>query len=415
MSAERQITCDVAIVGGGPAGLAAASELKQLGVASVLVLDREPTAGGVPRHCGHYAFGMREFGRVLRGPEYAARLLARAVKSGVTIQTRTTVTLLERGPTLRVTTPDGLASVSARRVILATGVREKSRAQRLIGGTKPGGVLSTGALQGLVYLDGLVPFRRPVVLGSELVSFSALLTCRHAGIKPVAIIEPGPRTTAWRGSRLLPAVLGIPLMLETKIQRILGRSQVEAIQVSDRDGQTRLIETDGVIVSGQFVPEAPLVYSSHLTFDAASGGPEIDQFMRLSDPDYFAAGNLLRPVETAGWCWSEGRAAARVVHASLQGNLTPHAPSLRVSVTTPALKLVVPQRLVAGSANSALDHLQLRAARAFRGEVTLALDGQPLWSEMRSALPERRILIPLGWLDKKMRGQVTISVVEHTG
>lgn len=414
MSAARHLSCDVAIVGGGPAGLSAATELKRLGVASVLVLEREPSAGGIPRHCGHYPFGMREMGRVLRGDDYAARLFAQVAQAGATILTRTTVTQVERGPKLSLTTPEGLASVSARRALLATGVREKSRAQRLIGGTKPGGVLSTGALQGLVYLDGLVPFHRPVVLGSELVSFSALLTCRHAGIRPKAMIEPGKRTTAWRGSSLLPRVLGIPVMLETTVRRILGRTQVEAVEVCDGNGLTRLIETDGVIVSGGFVPEAPLVRDSHLALDRLSGGPEIDQFMRLSDPDYFAAGNLLRPVETAGWCWSEGRAAARMICKSLKGELPPPEPSLHVRVATSALKLVVPQRLATVSVEGALPHVQVRAAKAFRGRLTMTIDGRTVWDEMRSALPERRILVPLGWLEADMRGTATLSLEERS-
>src|SRR5262249_4545852 len=155
---------------------------------------------------------------------------------GVEIITRTTVVALRPGPELLVSSPDGVFTLGAQRVLLATGVRERSRAARLIGGTKPGGVLSTGALQGLVYLDKLKPFRRPTVLGSELVSFSALLTCRHAGMTPVAMIEPDTRITAWRASSLLPRVLGVPLLLETVITRICGQSWVEAIEVRDGRG-----------------------------------------------------------------------------------------------------------------------------------------------------------------------------------
>ncbi|MDY6860366.1 MAG: FAD-binding protein, partial [Pseudomonadota bacterium] len=179
---------DVVIVGAGPAGLAAAAELKARGVGSVLVLEREAQAGGIPRHCGHFPFGMREFHRLLRGPAYAARLLARAQAAGAVIKTGVTVTALHPGPGLSVASAGGLRQITARRVLLCTGVRESTRAARLIGGTKPGGVLSTGALQGMVHLQALRPFRNPVVLGTELVSFSALLTCRHLGIRPAAMI-----------------------------------------------------------------------------------------------------------------------------------------------------------------------------------------------------------------------------------
>lgn len=404
-------TYDVAIVGGGPAGLSAAIELKRLGVDSVVVLERESAAGGIPRHCGHYAFGMREFSCVLRGPDYAARLVKRAENCGVQILTRTTVASLGPGPQLSISSPDGVFMLGARRVLLATGVRERSRAARLIGGAKPGGVLSTGALQGLVYLDKLKPFRRPVILGSELVSFSALLTCRHAGMTPVAMIEPNTRITAWRASSLLPRLLGVSVLLGTAVTRVFGQSWVEAVEVRDRCGAVRRIETDGVIVSGDFQPEATLVRESHLAFDAFSGGPVCDQYMRLSDPNFFAAGNLLRPVETAGWCWAEGRASARTIARSLAGELAEGEASLSVSLSSDALKYVVPQRI--GSAGrGALRHLQLRVTRPVRGWVSIVHNGRSLARHRIDARPERRILLPVDWLPVETTGVVEIALTE---
>ena len=201
---------DVLVVGAGPAGLAAATELA--GHWNVLVVDREGAAGGIPRHCGHYPFGMREFHRLMKGSDYAKALVARAEAAGVQLALNVNVIALHSGPSVTVTADGGVSTITARRVLLATGVRESSRAQRLIGGTKPGGVLSTGALQGLVYLEGSKPFRRPVILGTELVSFSAILTLRHAGIAPVAMIEEAGRITARRpGDWIARAVFGVPV------------------------------------------------------------------------------------------------------------------------------------------------------------------------------------------------------------
>ena len=188
--------CDVAIVGAGPAGLAAATRLRQRGVGSVVLIDREPEAGGIPRHCGHYPFGMREFSRLLRGPDYARRLAERAFKAGAAFLPATTVVRIAPGPQLTLSSAQGTTTLTADRVLLATGVRETSRAARLIGGARLAGVLSTGALQSMVYLKGLTPFHRPVILGTELVSFSAIMTCRHAGIRPAAMVEEAPRITA---------------------------------------------------------------------------------------------------------------------------------------------------------------------------------------------------------------------------
>ena len=206
--AVREEEADVVIVGGGPSGLAAATELRRLGAGRVIILDRDRQAGGIPRHCGHYPFGMREFHQMLRGPDYARRLAEQAQQAGVEIRTLCTVIKLHPGGLVEMTTPEGLARLRGKAVLLATGVRETSRAGRMIGGEKPGGILPTGALQGMVYLNGRRPFRRPVILGSELVSFSALLTCRHAGIRPLAMIEAGPRPVAYGPSRLLAMAMG---------------------------------------------------------------------------------------------------------------------------------------------------------------------------------------------------------------
>lgn len=416
MAHDSTEQCDVAVVGAGPAGLAAAAKLKHLGVARVLMIDRENDPGGIPRHCGHYPFGLREFGRLLRGPDYAARLADQAAKAGVTFLSRSTVTALKPGPTLEVSTPDGMLTVQAKRVLLATGTREKSRAQRFIGGTKPGGVLSTGALQGLVYLDKLVPFRRPVVVGTELVAFSALLTCRHAGIRPVAMIEPQDRITAYRGSELLPKLFGVPLYLRTTLRRILGGSRVEAAEIEDRQGNLTLIETDGVIVTGQFLSEAPLVRDSHLQLNRYSGGPDIDQFMRLSDPSYFAAGNILRPVETAGWCWSEGRKAAHAICASLSGELLDrgkgHNEALYLDVIDAPLKFAIPQRIVACGSRAGLNAVQLRVTRPVRGQLTVRVGDQIVLRKPVSTLPERRLVIPLSSLRPGSCGRATLSIAE---
>ena len=391
---------DVLVVGAGPAGLAAATELA--GHCNVLVVDRECAAGGIPRHCGHYPFGMREFHRLMRGPDYARALAARAEVAGVQLALNVNVVALHPGPSVTVTADGGVLTIAARRVLLATGVRESSRAQRLIGGTKPGGVLSTGALQGMIYLEGGRPFRRPVILGTELVSFSAIVTCAHAGIRPVAMIEPNAAPTARWPSALYPRLKGIPLHLSTQLLAIEGHDWVEFVIVEGPAGKQH-IATDGVIVSGRFRPEATLLASGPVARDPASGGPAIDAMGRCSDPTFYAAGNMLRPVETAGWCWAEGRAVGRAILADLKGKV----PVQRQPVTLSgdALSWVVPQFL---SGDRALDGLQLRVNRPVKGRLSVRVNGREVGSRRIHSRPERRILLPMPSQD----GPVTILLEE---
>ncbi len=404
---------EVAVVGGGPAGLAAATRLKQRGVASLTVPEREPQAGGIPRHCGHYPFGLREFHRLLRGPDYARRLVDRAEAAGVDIYPQTTVTAIAPGPKLSLSTPQGRAELTAKKVLLATGVRETSRAARFIGGQRPLGVISTGALQSMVYLAGKRPFARPVILGSELVSFSAILTCRHAGIRPVAMIEPGARITARSFVQVLPRLFGIPLHLDTQLLAIHGKGRVEGVTLRGPGGAERELDCDGVIVTGAFTPEATLCRLGHLELDATdnggSGGPRVDQFGRCSDPDFFAAGNLLRPVETAGWSWQEGVAAGDVLADSLAGRLPAAERYLEVVVDHPAIKLALPQRIALPFSDGALTHLQLRVTQATGGRLELRDGDTVVWSKTLSLLPERRVLLPLHDAVAKVRGE-TLSL-----
>ena len=307
---------DVLVIGGGPAGLAAANELKRQGVGRVTLVERESVTGGIPRHCAHSPYGMREFGRVLSGRRYAERLTARASDARVDIRVRHSVVSLGADHA-EIATPEGALRIDARRIVLATGIRETSRAGRMISGQRPLGILTTGALQDYVHLRGLVPFRRPVIVGSELVTMSALLTCREAGIRPVALVEDEafPRVGLLG---LFPHLLGLPVHYRTSIDDIFGAARVEAVRLRDHRGRTWMVECDGVLFTGRFTPESSLARLAGIRIDAKSGGPTIAFDFRTSCAPVFAAGNVLRAVKTAGQCWSEGVRVARAVAHSLE-------------------------------------------------------------------------------------------------
>lgn len=389
-------TCDVLIVGGGPAGLAAAARLGEAGL-DVHLLEREAVAGGIPRHCGHSPYGWREFRRVMGGQTYAKRLIARATSFGAHIHTGISVTDLGRGGRVTVSSNDGLQTMQARAVLLATGARETPRAPRFIGGTKPGGVMNTGALQSLVYLNKERPFRKPVVLGSELVSISAVLTCRHAGAKPLAMIEANERPTTRRAATWLPRVLGTPLLLSTQIEAIHGRTWVEGVTLTSGERRWN-VECDGVVVTGAFRPENALLRTSELEVDPRTQGPVVDQYGRCSDPAYFAAGNLLRPIETAPWCWNEGRLVASAIISALAGGLPDPSLSEPVLAGYPGVAWHLPQRISPNSSAPALENVQIGLARSMAATVRYGQASANLRSK-----PARRILLPLpdGGVDLK--------------
>lgn len=381
----------MAVVGGGTAGLALAAELKRSGVGKVIVLEREKTAGGIPRHCGHYPFGVREYGRLLKGPDYAQRNIETALKLGVEIRTRTTTTQLHPGGRLSLSTPQGLEEMQARRVVLCTGIRESSRPQRFIGGDRPQGVLSTGALQSMVYLNQVRPFLRPVIFGSELVSFSAIETCRHLGMKPVAMVEELDRIVTHKFIQPYLTIRGVPLHTGIREPWISGRKSVEALEFIDGSGDLQRIETDGIIISGRFRPEAALVRASHLDVDPGSGGPSIDQFGQCSDPSYYSAGNLLRPAETSGWCWREGVATAKRIAQDLSGPDAVAPESVKVTLSSPEIQFVLPQRLSLTGRPGGMDKMQIGLREPAQGVLKAFVGEKCIWSSSINSRPVRRI------------------------
>jgi thioredoxin reductase len=319
----------VAIVGGGPAGLTAATALRQRGIDRVIVLEREARAGGIPRHSDHTGYGIRDRRTILTGPVYAERLVGDALDWRVDLRTSATVTDWAGETSLFVTSPEGRLRVDAEAVVLATGARERPRSARLVAGDRPAGVLTTGLLQNLVHLHPEVADRqvgtRAVVVGSEQVSWSAVLTLRSAGCRTVLMTTEQERSEAY-GAMTIPGrtVLGVPVSRRTRVIRIVGRERVEGVEVRHLDtGQQVVVACDTVVFTADWIPDNELVRLRGLRIDPGHHGAVVDTALRTSADGVFGAGNLLHPVDTADVAALDGRHVAEQVTRYLEGGAVP--------------------------------------------------------------------------------------------
>ncbi|WP_206051763.1 NAD(P)/FAD-dependent oxidoreductase [Nocardioides ferulae] len=342
------LTPDVVIVGAGPAGLRAASELAGQLPGQVLVLEREREAGGIPRHSDHPGYGMRDLGRFVTGPKYARLLREKAQDAGATILTEAMATDWAGPRSLMVTSPQGRLRVDARSVVLATGARERPRAARSIPGDRAHGIYTTGTLQNVVHLKHGTVGKRAVVVGAELVSWSAVLTLKHAGCETALMTTSYPQSESyWLFHRPGRMVFGTQVATRTRVTRIIGRPRVQAVEIEHLDtGRRRLVECDTVVLTGDWIPDNELARAAGLPLDPGSLGPLVDTALRTDRPGVFAIGNALHPVDTADIAALDGAAVAEHVRGYLDGR-RPAPDSVRLQAEAP-FRWVAPGILRAG-------------------------------------------------------------------
>jgi NADPH-dependent 2,4-dienoyl-CoA reductase/sulfur reductase-like enzyme len=226
---------------------------------------------------------------------------------------------LGKGGVVQAVSTAGQVEIKAKRILIATGTRETPRSARKVSGQRALGICNTGALQAMVYLNKSIPFKNPIIVGTEIVSFSALFTCWKAGIKPVAMVEENKSPTVMFPISFSAKLFNTPILYNTNILDIYGGERVQGVRISDKNSNEKDLNCDGVLFTGKFTPESSLVRMSHLKFDEKSGEPLVDRRGRCSDPCYFAAGNVVfKPVRVAGKCWGAGRNIAQTIAEDLE-------------------------------------------------------------------------------------------------
>lgn len=339
------LTPAVAVVGGGPAGLTAAARLaKELG-GDVVVLERERESGGIPRHSAHLGYGWRDLHRNLSGPEYAKRLTEAALSSGASVRSGAMVTQVGADLTLEVTTPAGRLTIAPGALVLATGARERPRSARLVPGDRPAGVYTTGQLQNLVHLHSGQPGSRAVVVGAELVAWSAVRTLREAGCRTVLMSTEYRRPDTYAAVSLAGrSLLRVKVATGTRLVKIVGRDRVRAVHLQEiATGIVRQVECDTVVFTGDWIPDNELARAVGLDIEPGSKAPRVDASLRTSAPGVFAIGNLVHPVDTADVAALDGRRVEAGVLDWLRAGRMPRR-GVNVVASAP-LRWVAPSRL----------------------------------------------------------------------
>jgi thioredoxin reductase len=377
-------TCDVAVVGGGPAGLAAALGARRAGAGKVLLLEREKTLGGILNQCVHDGFGLFLYKVTISGPEYAERLIEDVVREPIEVETGAMVLDLSPERILRINTREGYRLVEARAVVLAMGCRERTRDMIEIPGTRPAGVLTAGLAQNLVNLQNLRIGREAVILGSGDVG---LIMARRLAFEGVAVrgvfeILPWPGGLE-RNVRQCLMDFGIPLELGTTVVEVRGRDRVESVVVAKVDealapvaGTERVIPCDTLLLSVGLIPENELSKRAGVELSPLTGGAVVDETLMTTVPGIFSCGNVLHIHDVADWASFEGLAAGERAARHAAGGL-PAGATVRVSAGA-NVKYALPQLVTAGTPGVEWSFRVRRPVRDVRIEVTGKASGQVL-------------------------------------
>ena len=326
---------DVLVVGAGPAGLAAACAAKEAGAENVVCLERDDAPGGILQQCIHNGFGLHRFGEELTGPEYAQRWVDKARAAGVRIVCGTIVLKIQPSIPHSVTAMSprgGLKVYKAKSVVLAMGCRERPRGALMTPGTRPAGVYTAGTVQRLVNMDGIMPGKRVVILGSGDIGLIMARRLTFSGAKVLACIE-----IMKKSSGLMRNVVqclndyGIPLLLSHTVTDVEGGEHVTGVKVSKVDEQLKPIpgtemhfDCDTLVLSCGLIPENELTKRAGIEMDPKTRGPRVDpKTMATSVPGVFAGGNVVRVYDLVDWVSRDseiaGRSAAEWAGGRLKG------------------------------------------------------------------------------------------------
>ena len=345
---------ELVIIGGGPAGMSAAVAAYDAGVRDILILERDKALGGILRQCIHNGFGLHRFGEELTGPEYAYRYEHQVIERNIEYKTGTMVLDITSDKVVTAMSgEDGLFEIEADAIILAMGCRERPKGALNIAGTRPAGIFTAGAAQKFVNIDGYLPGKKVVILGSGDIGLIMARRMTLEGAKVEAVCELMPYSGGLaRNIEQCLNDFGIPLMLSHTVVEIHGHDRVSGVTVARVDEKRRpipetkqFIECDTLLLSVGLLPENELTKSASISLDRITGGAVVDQNRQTEIPGVYACGNVLHVHDLVDYVSEEAAIAGCAAAEFIKGN-TSGGRSIKL-VTDGKVRYTVPQKISA--------------------------------------------------------------------